>query len=98
MAQGAARPIRSLLDRTRLPEARHERSRGAQAAPPRHSAGITVPEATGLPERNRLVNDGKANQSDYSGDRDTLGKHLMAGSVICHLNTRLATGQRKPDE
>ncbi len=60
--------------------------------------GITVPEATGLSERYRLVNDGKANQSDYSGDRDTLGKHLMGGSVICHLDTRLATGQRKPDE
>ena len=29
----------------------------------------------------KLVNDGKANQSDYSGDRDTLGKHLMAGSA-----------------
>lgn len=42
--------------------------------------GITVPEATGLSERYRLVNDGKANQSDYSGDRDTLGKHLMGGS------------------
>ena len=52
----------------------------------------------GLSERNRLVNDGKANQSNYSGDRDTLGQHLMAGSVIFDLNTRLATGQRKPDE
>ena len=28
--------------------------------------GITVPEATGLSERYRLVNDGKADQSDYS--------------------------------
>lgn len=55
-------------------------------------------EATGLSERNRLVNDGKANQSDHSGDCDTLGEHRMAGSALSQLSTRLAASQRKPDE
>jgi len=56
------------------------------------------PMAEACRKDSRLVNDGKADQSHYSGDSDTLGKHLMAGPALCQLSTRLAASPRKPHE